>query len=105
MAASRSPRQRLQALCDAWGSYIALPHGRAHVKAFEDTWKKVVTLVMIDGLSRSSGPPRYKLLFGQLVVEMKALPTAALVLANTEQRIESCSCSATAAESVVILAG
>lgn len=99
MAASRSPRQRLQALCDAWGSYIALPHGRAHVKAFEDQYNRISSLAVPSGL------PAYNLLLGQLVLDMKALPLAAMVLANTEQRVTACGCNAAAAESAVILAG
>ncbi len=107
MAASSSPRRQIQALCDAWGTYVALPHARTHLKATEAICEDILDLPLTCFTTSdptSNNAPRYYLLLGQLVLEAKALPLSATVLANTEGRITADGCNATAASSAGVLA-
>lgn len=107
MAGSSSPRRQIHALCNAWGSYVALPLGRNYLKATEAVCEDIVGLpltCLTVSDPASTGAPRYYLLLGQLVLETKALPLSATVLANTEGRITADGCNATAASSAGDLA-
>ncbi len=107
MSSSRSPRQQLEALCHAWERYVALPHARANMASLANICKEIMEVPIDKLMANERSPndnPWYYLLLGQMVLEADALPLAASVLHNTDQRVKAEGCNATAASSTATLA-